>query len=389
MTKVAVLGTGMSTFGTWEGTSLPYIHQAIDDALAQAQLDPGYVDEAWWASLAFGGGQLGNPAALVNTYEGLEGIPAHRVENACASGGFAVRSAVQAISSGLTDVALVVGFERMNDQPRHRRGYWLGVSGETPWERMAGATFPGVYALMASRHAHEHGTTSQHRAAVAVKNHRFAAENPKAQFQKTIDEDKALASPTVCSPLTLYDCCGTTDGAAALILANPQVAAGTPTEATWITGSGAATDTLALHERTSLTRLEATARAADQAYGQAGIEPGALDLAEVHDCFTIAEILAIEDLGLVEKGQGGPATADGLTDRGGQVVVNPSGGLKGKGHPLGATGVGQIHELHHQLLGQAGARQVDDAQVALAHNVGGSGATCAVHVLTGHDGGGR
>ncbi len=389
MTKVAVLGTGMSPFGTWQGDSLPYVHQAIDDAVDEAGLDPGYVDEAWWASLAFGGGQLGNPAALLNTYEGLEGVAAHRVENACASGGFAVRSAVQAISSGMVEVALVVGLERMNDQPRHRRGYWLGVSGETPWERMAGATFPGVYALMASRHAHEHGTTAEHRAAVAVKNHRFAAENPKAQFQKTIDQDKALGSPTVCSPLTLYDCCGTTDGAAALVLASPQIAAEAEAEPTWITGSGAATDTLALHERESLTRLDATTHAAEAAYRQAGVEPDRIDLAEVHDCFTIAEILAIEDLGFVAKGQGGPATIEGATDQAGQVVVNPSGGLKGKGHPLGATGVGQIHELHHQLLGQAGPRQVPDAQTALAHNVGGSGATCSVHVLTGPDGGAR
>ncbi len=380
--SVAVLGRGMSTFGAWQGPSLDPVHQVIDDALDDAGLPPDAVDEAWWASLGFGGSQLGNQAAWVSTVDGLGHVAAHRVENACASGGYAVRSARQAIAAGSVDVALVVGFERMNDQPGHRRGYWLGVSGETAWERMAGTTFPGVYALMAARHAHDHGTTDEQRAAVAVKNHRFAADNPKAQFQKTVDEDTVLSSPTVSEPLTLYDCCGTTDGAAALVLASEDVARESDAAATWLTGSGAATDTLALHERESLTRLPATEHAGDEALAQAGASIEAVDVAEVHDCFTIAEILAIEDLGVVDKGQGGPASADGVTDLGGDVVVNPSGGLKGKGHPLGATGVAQVGELHDQLLGRAGDRQVPDAELALAHNVGGSGATCAVHVLS-------
>ncbi len=381
--KVAVLGSGMSTFGAWQGASLPTVQATIQDALEDAGLPASRVDEAWWASLAFGGGQLGNPAALVSTIDGLEHVASHRVENACASGGFAVRSAVQAIASGDVDVALVVGFERMNDQPSHRRGYWLGVSGETAWERMAGTTFPGVYALMAARHMHDHGTTREQLASVAVKNHRFAAANEKAQFQKEISLDKALSSPPICPPLSLYDCCGTTDGAAALVLASAQVADELGAEASWVLGSGAATDTLALHERESLTRLEATRRAGDQALAAAGVSVDALDLAEVHDCFTIAEVLAIEDLGFVEKGQGGPATEAGRTDLGGDLVVNPSGGLKGKGHPLGATGVAQICELHDQLSSRAGERQVPDASLGLAHNVGGSGATCAVHVLAG------
>lgn len=378
---VAVLGTGMSPFGTWAGASLAPVHDVIDQALDAAHIDPGQVDEAWWASLGFGGGQLGNQAAWVSTVPGLENVPAHRVENACASGGFAVRGACQAIRSGDVEVALVAGYERMNDQPGHRRGYWLGVSGETAWERMAGTTFPGVYALMANRHAHEYGTTDEQRAAIAVKNHRFAAANPNAQFQKEVTMERALSSPVVADPLRLFDCCGTTDGAAALVLANADVAEEMGVEGSMIQGSGAATDTLSLHERESLTRLDATVQAKEQALADAGVDIGEVDVAEVHDCFTIAEVLAVEDLGFVEKGEGGPAARAGLTDRGGEVVVNPSGGLKGKGHPLGATGVAQIVEVHEQLTGQAGSRQVEDARVGLAHNVGGSGATCAVHVL--------
>jgi acetyl-CoA acetyltransferase len=378
---VAVVGRGMSNFGAWTGDGMTRVREVVDEALEDAGLAPEDVDEAWWASLAFGGGQLGNPAALVNGIEGLEGVAAHRVENACASGGYAVRSALQAIEAGRCQVALVVGFERMNDQPGHRRGYWLGVSGETPWERMAGTTFPGVYALMASRHAYEHGTTREQLGQVAVKNHRFAADNPKAQFSKEVSLERVVDSPTVADPLRLFDCCGTTDGAAALVLVDAEVVDDLDAEATTIAGAGAASDHLALHERPSLTELAATRQAGRQALAEADVGIEAVDVAEVHDCFTIAEILAVEDLGLVAKGEGGPATEQARTDRGGECVVNPSGGLKGKGHPLGATGVAQVAEIHDQLLARAGDRQIDGAERGLTHNVGGSGATCAVHVL--------
>jgi acetyl-CoA C-acetyltransferase len=380
MPDAAVLGTSVSDFGTFDGAAMEPVGEVVTEAIADAGLAPSDVDEAWWASLGFGGGQLGNPAAQLAAIDGLDHVPAHRVENACASGGFAVRSAVQAVEAGRVDVALVVGFERMNDQPKRRRGYWLGVSGETPFERMAGTTFPGVYALIANRHGHEYGTSPQDLAQVAVKNHRFAANNPQAQFPKEITVDKALDSPVVADPLRLFDCCGTTDGAAAVVIAGEDLADETAGSVSRVAGSGAATDRLALHDRDDLTRLEATRRAGRSALQEAGTAIEAVDVAEVHDCFTIAEILAIEDLGLVEKGQGGEATREGVTDVGGTVVVNPSGGLKGKGHPLGATGVAQVAEIHDQLTGRAHT-PVDDAARGLAHNVGGSGATCAVHVL--------
>ncbi|MEK6851572.1 MAG: hypothetical protein AABY30_03425, partial [Candidatus Thermoplasmatota archaeon] len=262
-----------------------------------------------------------------------------------------------------------------------RKRFWLGVSGDTEWERLAGLTFPGVYAMMAVRHMHEYGTTREQMAAVAVKNHANGARNPKAQFRKAITMEKALASAMVAHPLTLYDCCGTTDGAACVILAAKEVTSEYTDSPVWVLGSGAASDHLAVHDRESMTRLDATIAAAGAAYAQAGITARDVDVAEVHDCFTIAEILAVEDLGFAAKGEGGRLAAEGVTVRDGKLPVNPSGGLKSKGHPLGATGAAQVYEMFLQLRGEAGDRQVPSPEVGLTHNVGGSGATCAVHVF--------
>jgi acetyl-CoA acetyltransferase len=377
MTKVAVVGAGMGSFGVRPESPKRLFAEAVDAAFASVEkgMPAKDVQEAWIGSTAFGGWQLGNTAAYLAEQAGLPGIPARRVENACASSGFALRDAVRAIRSGAVDVALVGGFEKMNDVSGLHKRYWLGVSGDTPWERMAGATFPGVYAMMAARHMHEFGTTREDLARVAVKNHANGAKNPKAQFQKPITLEKALASPMVASPLSMFDCCSTTDGAAAVLLASEKAARRYTDTPVWVEGSGAASDFLAVHDRPTMTTLAATKAAAGQAYADARITPGEVDLAEVHDCFTIAEVLAIEDLGFASKGKGGregPAT---------KVKVNTSGGLKAKGHPLGATGAGQVVEVFEQLQGHAGGRQVAGAEVALAHNVGGSGATCVVHVF--------
>jgi acetyl-CoA C-acetyltransferase/acetyl-CoA acyltransferase len=302
------------------------------------------------------------------------------VEDACASSGFALRDALLALRSGACDVALVGGFEKMNDVSGLHKRYWLGVSGDTAWERMAGATFPGVYAMMASRHMHEFHTTREDLARVAVKNHANGAKNPKAQFQRATTLEKVLASPMVATPLTVLDCCSTTDGAAVLLLAAVGVARRYTDTPVWIDGSGAATDFLAVHDRPSLTTLAATVAAGRAALGEAGATPRDLDLAEVHDCFTIAEVLAVEDLGFCGKGEGGAFAREERGALGRDLAVNPSGGLKAKGHPLGATGAAQAVEVFEQLHGKAGARQVQGAELALTHNVGGSGATCAVHV---------
>ena len=377
-----MVGAGMGAFGVRPESPKRLFAEAVAAALGSVGkgMDAGDVQEAWIGSTAFGGWQLGNTAAYLVEQAGLPGIPARRVENACASSGFALRDAYHAIRSGAVDVALVGGFEKMNDVGGIHKRYWLGVSGDTPWERMAGATFPGVYGMMAARHMHEFGTTKEDLAHVAVKNHANGAKNPKAQFQKATTLEKVLASPMVAAPLGMFDCCSTTDGAAAVLLASERVARRYTDTPVWVEGSGAATDFLAVHDRPTMTTLDATVRAGRAAYAQAGVTPREVDLAEVHDCFTIAEILAVEDLGFAAKGDGGRYTREGHTALAGEVAVNPSGGLKAKGHPLGATGAGQAVEVFEQLTGHAGARQVRGAEVALTHNVGGSGATCVVHL---------
>jgi acetyl-CoA acetyltransferase len=382
MTRVAMVGAGMTCFGVRPESPKRLFAEAVAAAFASVEkgMDAKRVQEAWVGSTAFGGWQLGNTAAYLVEQAGLPGVPSRRVENACASSGFALRDALLAIRSGAVDVALVGGFEKMNDVSGLHKRYWLGVSGDTAWERMAGATFPGVYAMMAARHMHEFKTQKEDLARVAVKNHANGAHNPHAQFQKAVPLEKALASPMVASPLTVMDCCSTTDGAAAVLLASEKVARSFTDTPVWIEGSGAATDFLAAHDRATMTTLAATVSAGRAAMAEADVTPRDLDLAEVHDCFTIAELLAVEDLGLCGKGEGGAWAREDRGAIGRDVAVNPSGGLKAKGHPLGATGAGQAVEVFEQLHGKAGGRQVQGAEVALTHNVGGSGATCAVHV---------
>ncbi len=381
--KVALVGAGMSRFGTRPEAPRELFWEAFGEALTSVDkgLEPKSIQEAWIGSLGMGGYQLGNLGAYATDAAGLTGIPTRHVENACASSGYALRDAYFAVRAGACDVALVGGIEKMNDLSKTHQRYWLGVSGDTEWERMAGLTFPGTYALMARRHMQEYGTKEEHLAAVAEKNHAHGADNPKAQFQKVVPKEKILAAAYVCSPLRLYDCCSTTDGASALILASEETAKTLTDSPVWIRGSGAASDRLAVYERASMTRLEATVGASRDALKQAHVTVDQVSLAEVHDCFTIAEILALEDLGYCKKGGGGVLAASGQTRRDGKRPVNVSGGLKAKGHPLGATGAAQAYEAFLQLRNAAGKRQVSGAVTALTHNVGGSGATCAVHVF--------
>jgi len=377
-----MVAAGMSRFGNRpEATPKALFDEAWREMAGRASSWNGKVDEAWIGTVGFGGHQPGNSSALFLQGTPSQGAAAHRVENACASSGFAIRDAYLAIRSGAVDVALAAGVESMNPYAKAHRGYWLGVSGDTEVERASGLTFPGVYAMMARAHMQAYGTTREQLAAIAVKNHRNGAKNPHAQFQKEITLEKALAAASVADPLGLFDCCSTTDGAATVLLVAEERVPEFTKRPIWLSGSGAATDTLALHDRTDLTAIPATSAALRQALAGTGRSVADLDFAEVHDCFTIAELLAIEDLGLVAKGQGGPASQAGRTDHGGDLcVVNPSGGLKAKGHPLGATGAGQAVEVFEQFHGLVGGRAVKDARVALTHNVGGSGATVAVHL---------
>lgn len=384
MVDVAMVGAGQTPYGTHPAAMKDMWADAVRACFdtIDGDLAPSSVDEVFLGSTAFGGGQLGNTAAYLAEHAGMAGVPARRIENACASSGFALRDGWAAIASGRADVVVVGGVEKMNDLTPERKRYWLGVSGDTEWERLAGLTFPGTYALMARRHMHEHGSTHDDLVHISVKNHAHALENPVAHLRKDVSFEKAASGMVIADPLTLYDCCPTSDGAACVVLASADVARKLTDTPVWMRGSGAASDHLALHDRPSLTTLAATRSAASQAYAQSGITASDLDLVEVHDCFTVAELLATEDLGLTERGQGGVFARDGEGRRNeGWTTVNGSGGLKAKGHPLGATGAGQAVEVFKQLRGEAGPRQVRDAEVGLTHNVGGSGATCAVHVF--------
>ena len=385
MVDVAVVGAGQTRYGNHDLGLKGMWAEAARSAFASVDgdFDTTMVDEAYIGCLAFGGAQLGNTAALLTEHSDMEGVPVRRVENACASSGFAFRDAWMAIKSGQADIVVAGGIEKMNDLTPERRRYWLGVSGDTEWERLAGLTFPGTYALMARRYFHEFDATHDDLVHVSVKNHLHGSLNPLAHIQKEVAFEKAASGFMVADPLTLYDCCPTSDGASCVVLAADHVAKRMTDTPVWVRGSGAASDHLALHDRPSITQLKATQTAGRKAYEMANLTPRDIDLAEVHDCFTIAEVLATEDLGFAQRGEGGRFAREGQgINNQGSVAVNASGGLKSKGHPLGATGTGQVVEVFKQLRGQVESqRQVKDAEVGLTHNVGGSGATCAVHVF--------
>ncbi len=383
MRRVAIVGVGMTKFcEDWDRGFRDLILEAGIKALEDAHMRGEEIDALYGGTMA-AGRLIGQEhiTALIADNMGLNPIPATRVEAACASGGVALRSGYIAVASGLHDHVVVGGVEKMTDVSVEEATSALGGAGDQEWELFMGATFPSVYALMARRHMFEYGTKEEQLAQVAVKNHLHASKNPFAQFQKEISLDDVMSSKVVASPLKVFDCSPITDGAACVILAPLEKAkqyTDTPVE---IVASCQASDTLALAGRKTLTALDATKVAAKSAFKMAKLEPKDIDLAEVHDCFTIAEIMAIEDLGFFKKGEGGKATEEGKTALNSDITINPSGGLKGCGHPVGATGVKQAVEITWQLRGQSHARQVDGAEIGLAHNVGGSGATCVVHIM--------
>lgn len=383
MRKVAIVGVGLTKFGEqWERGFRDLVIDAGARALEDANMKGEEIDALYGGTMA-AGRLIGQEhiTALIADYMGLNPIPATRVEAACASGGLALRQGYIAVASGIHDVVVVGGVEKMTDVSTAEATTALGGAGDQEWELFLGATFPALYALMAKRHMHEFGTTVEQLAAVSVKNHANAAKNEYAQFQKEITLQDVLESREVSSPLKILDCSPITDGAAVAILAPLEKArkySDTPIE---IIASAQASDTIALHDREDLTGLNAARIAAKKAFQQAGITPRQVQLAEVHDCFTIAEIMAIEDLGFFEKGSGGKATEEGETALNSKISVNTSGGLKGCGHPVGATGVKQAVETTWQLRGEAGKRQVSGAEIGLTHNVGGSGATCVIHLM--------
>jgi len=384
--KVAVVGAGLIKMGelfdqSYEDMAAGAFNAAV--ASVDKGFDPKGVEAAFVATQRGTlWGQEGIGGNTVPTAIGLAGIPCTRIENACPSGSDAFRVGAMAVASGVHDLVLVIGVEKMRDKSTEEGLLSRAAAGHPIYTR--GETAPVLFAPFATRHMHEFGTTREMLASVAVKNHHNGALDPYAHFQEEITIEQALAAPAVCSPLHLFDCCPQTDGAAAVLLAPAERAHEFTDRPVFVAGFGVATDHPYLHEKTSFVGLQATVDASQRAYAMAGVGPADIDMAEVHDCFTITEILDIEDLGFVEKGKGGVASLDGETSLTGRIPVNTSGGLLAKGHPIGATGIAQITECWWQLREDAGERQVALRNgFALQHNVGGRGSgVSVVNILT-------
>lgn len=381
MKEVAVIGIGMIKWGElWEKSLRDLAVEAGIKCLNDAGINQ--VDTVSVGCMS--SGLFNNQehlASVVTDYLGRRFTPAVRVESACASGALAVRSAFLEVASGMAEYALAVGVEKMTDVDGGEATFGLATAADQDNEAFHGVTFPGLYAMMANAHIHKYGTTLEQLSQVAVKNHYNGSMNPHAQYPFKVTLDQVMNSTKIADPLRLFHCSPITDGAAAVLLAPVEKAKELNKPYAVVTGIGSATDTIALCQREELYNLKAVEVAAQRALKMAVKTIKDVDFAEVHDCFTIAEIMVMEALGVVEPGQGGPAVMDGLTALDGDFPVNPSGGLKSKGHPVGATGVAQICETVSQLRGDAGERQVKNAKIGLTQNMGGSGASCVVHIL--------
>ncbi len=408
---VAVVGAGMSRFGAFPGKSsrdlfVEAFHEmraSVDKGLDPKDIEALYIGN--FSSDLFEG--QAHVAPIMADWTGLSPRAATRVEDACASGGVALRQGLLAVASGAYDMVLVGGIEKMTDLPTADVTDTLATAGDVLYEIPAGFTFPGFYAAIATAYMARYGASPEAFLKVGIKNHDNGALNDKAQFGQTIrqvmdqriakakakgqplptwEDEMAFmhddrANPTIAWPLRLFDCSPISDGAAAVLLVSEEIARRFTDDPLYIIGSGQASD-VALHDRADLTVLRSAREAARQAYEMAGVQPGDVKLAEVHDCFTVAEIIATEDLGFFAPGQGHIAAEEGLTSRNGPHPVNTSGGLKSKGHPVGASGTGQVIEVWKQLRGTAGERQVQgQPSLALTHNVGGTGQTCVVHIF--------
>jgi acetyl-CoA C-acetyltransferase len=382
MREVAVIGVGMIKWGElWKKSIREIFVEAALEAIKDAQVD--HIDSMYIGCMSSGlfVGQE-HLSSLLADYLGERHIPATRIESACASGGVAVRAGFIDVASGMNEIVLVGGVEKMTDVDTSGATYALATAADQEYEVYHGITFPGLYAMIARAHMKKYGTTREQLAMVAVKNHENGMRNPYAQFQHKITIQDVLNSSMVADPLRILDCSPITDGAAAIILAPVEIAKKYNKPVIKIIGSGHATDTIALHQRDDITTFNSVVKAAKMAYKMANKTPEDIDFAEVHDCFTIAEICVSEDLEFFKKGEGGKAVEEGLTKIGGKIPINPSGGLKSKGHPVGATGVAQIVEIVEQLRGNAGERQIKGARIGLAQNMGGTGGSCTVHILS-------
>jgi len=373
MSRVGVIGVGHGRFGRRSDATVQELaFEAFRAAIEDAGIDRQAIDASVIGAVPEYHKQR-SVAGVVQEYLDLNPKPTWLTEVACASGSAAIRTAWMAIQSGLHKVVAVIGCQKMTELSTAEILALMGRVGEVQWESIFGTTFPSYYAMFANRHMHEFGTTREQLLAVAIKNHHYGAMNPNALFRKEITMEKALASEPVASPFCVYDCCANADGAACVILADEESAAEHGDRVVWLDGVGCATASMSVLRRPNLVGLPSAQEAARQAYEMAGVGAADVDVAEVHDCFTIAEIMAYEDLGFCAKGEGGPFVEEKRSYIGGDVAVNVDGGLKAKGHPIGATGVSMACEIVTQLRGDAGDRQVPDAAVGLTHNVGGIG----------------
>lgn len=381
MRDVAIVGVGMTRFGElWETSLRDLFVQAASEALHSARAD--HLDAVFIGNMSAGQfvGQEHLGPLLVD-HLGMTGVAAGRVESACASGGLALRTAFVEVASGVSDLVMAAGVEKMTDTADVTEV--LATASDQELEAYHGITFPGLYAMIARAHMEKHGTTEEDLSWVSVKNHRHGALNPKAQFPAEVTLEAVMRSSMVADPLRLLHCSPVSDGAAAVLLCPLDQAKQYTDRPVRIRASGLATGSMALADRKDIAFLDAVQLSAQRAYTMAGLTPADMQLAEVHDCFAIAEICCIEALGLVATGQGNSAARTGETALGGRIPVNTSGGLKAKGHPVGATGIAQAIELVEQLRGDAGARQVPGARIGLAQNMGGSGASSVVHIFEG------
>ena len=383
MRPVAVIGAGKTPFGAFANRDLRSLAiEAGGKCFKNGNVAPSQVDAFYLGNFA-GPSFMGQNhlAPYVSTALGMTGIPSTRIENACASSGSAFFHAFSGVAGGLYDIAMVLGVEKMTSQPTPRVTEILASAGDCDGEIKAGSTFPSLFAMIARRHMHEFGTKREHLAAVAVKNHENGALNPDAQMRKAITLEQAMAGKPIADPLNLYDCSLISDGAAAVILVSAERADEFTDKPVRVLGIAQASDYVALDRKADITTFPSVRTAAGKAYAMAGIQAADVEFAELHDCFTIAEIVAMEDLGFVRRGEGGFYSAAGQTRRNGEKPINASGGLKSKGHPVGATGVGQICDVISQIRCEAGERQLARHSLGLAQNLGGSGASCVVTIL--------
>ncbi|MDI6644872.1 MAG: thiolase domain-containing protein [Methanobacteriaceae archaeon] len=382
MRDVAIIGVSQTKFGElWDKSFRDMITEAGMGAIQDANIEGAELEAMYVGNMSAGlFVQQEHIAALIADHAGLTPIPCARIEAACASGGLALRNGIMAVASGYHDIVISAGVEKMTDvvDPTPM----IASASDQEWEAKQGVTFPSLYAMMARRHMYEYGTTREQLATFSVINHANASKNPRAQFPMEITVEQVLNSTMVADPLRLLDCSPVSDGAAAVILCPAEDARKYTDTPIYVKASAQASGTIALHDRKSLTTIDATVNAARTAYNMAKMEPKDIGAVEVHDCFSINGLLAVEDLGFVEKGKGGVAIEEGMTQIDGEIPVNPSGGLKARGHPLGATGIAQTAEIVWQLRGEAGKRQIDGLEIGMTHNIGGTGGTAAVHIFS-------